>query len=484
MKQFLRTGKKALSVFMAVLMAMTALVLVAPESAKTFAEDEEPCVHRAFFDWYYTENPDEAGSFIKQRKCMYCDLIQTEKAADGTTNNVYYTVTYKNDWVTDTYEDIKNDNLAKTYKTEQVAFEYVLSGSAAAYKGIPTREKDFAYGKYNFTGWDVDTGSLNAVTTNIIASAAFEGEKVTHYISFFDADGKRLTIEQTASHGGAVQKPNDPDLGNVNFQRRFFTGWDYDYSHIYKDGGIHPEYFFIPNQYHLIYCDWDGTELAWEDFYIGDPATNNPTNPVRSNTNEYIYSFSGDWYSEEEMAKLENGEKATPINLDRLTLPFEYSEKPEGTEYKVYAKYDQRLKRYPLDLKVTYSDGYPAANCAIQIQGADGALLTTGYTDNNGKAHLELIYSTEYTISVTDNLGSAKQEKFTIAVTTGPYNMVLGDARGLHEGEADRCTCICHSPLSGIHIWFLNLLYSIFKIKYVCCYDMYATHGGELKYTK
>lgn len=489
MKQLLKTGRKALSVFMAVVMAMTALVLASPERLNAYAEGEEVCEHKAFDAWYFTVNPDDPGSYVKEKKCKYCDYTELEKTEEAV--NVYYTVTYVNPYVTDTYEDIKNDKLAKTHKTETLKTEYVLSGSAAAYNVIPVREKDLEFGKYNFTGWATDTGSLSNVSTNIVASAQFAGEEVTHKVSFYDADGGIIKVgdlyEQTVAHGGAIAPPTTvvegTNLGNVTFYKRIFTGWDYDYTKIYKGGGIKPEYDNVPMSYCLVYCDWDGTELAREDFEVYSALSNSPF-PTRSNTNEYLYVFSGDWYLEEEYEKLKNKEEASPINLDCVCLSTQYEALPEGSEIKVFAKYNQRLQRYPFNVKVSYLDGYPAAGVTVQIEGADGSYLAGGKTNAEGRVHLEFNYSTSYTVSVTDLMGSAKREQFTIADTTGPYNITLTNASQYHEGGKERCTCTCHSFLGGFHIFVLNVLYSIFKIKYVCCYDMYAVHGSELKYAE
>ena len=58
----------------------------------------------------------------------------------------------------------------------------------------------------------------------------------------------------------------------------------------------------------------------------------------------------------------------------------------------------------------------------------------------------------------------------------------LTPAAGYHEEYKPRCTCACHSFIGGLWITALNVMHYLFKVKYVCCYDMYATHGDKLAY--
>ena len=51
-----------------------------------------------------------------------------------------------------------------------------------------------------------------------------------------------------------------------------------------------------------------------------------------------------------------------------------------------------------------------------------------------------------------------------------------------NEQNKARCTCACHSFIGGLWVTGLNIMYYLFKVKYVCCYDMYATHGSKLSY--
>ena len=51
------------------------------------------------------------------------------------------------------------------------------------------------------------------------------------------------------------------------------------------------------------------------------------------------------------------------------------------------------------------------------------------------------------------------------------------------EEHQSRCRCICHNSFfRGIWVRVLNIMYRLFKIEYVCCYDMYATIGDLLAY--
>ena len=67
--------------------------------------------------------------------------------------------------------------------------------------------------------------------------------------------------------------------------------------------------------------------------------------------------------------------------------------------------------------------------------------------------------------------------------STQGVTIQLETAAQYNEQNKDRCTCACHSFIGGIWVTCLNLMYTLFKVKYVCCYDMYATHGSKLAYS-
>ena len=500
-----------------------------------FVEDPaRPAFGHSFCDWKYVEHPTEADAFAKWRECMNpgCTYSEYEKGAgaehegaDGI--NAYYKVTYYNEWITDSYETITTNKLtqkppmqytqlADTFKTKELASIYVLKNTEAFYpvKSTPKREKTREYGAYTFEGWtelkgqqafevlEVDETNtvLNPIPDGVLANTAkitkntdlyavFRCREVYYDVTFFNGDGRQLTVIEKVLHGHSAEYPDyliKPYRPEDNYYKYEFKGWSYDWSHIYENTGVFAEFNQVKKKFVLVYHDWDGTELGREDITYGAKAQNVPTVKGRPEDNTYIYTFLNKWV-------LQNGVEADVNNFTSI-----YDGAKEGAEIHVFAKYAQRKKAYIINFGVLDPFGQNLSDAKIQITNSKGQLIASGTTDINGDASITVDYSSVYGVTIvrgnywiegTFTLDPFNPGTITAAKVAGQNNtyqilVQLENNTDNPDSPEDRqCNCICHTFFGGMWITILNLLYRVFKIKHVCCYDMFVVHGDKLVYT-
>lgn len=498
-----------------------------------FVEDpERPKTGHNVSGWEYVAHPSVDDAYAKWRQCMNagCTFTEYEKgeadsesvAEDGV--NIYYKVNYYNEWVTDTYDVLEKNKintnpttiytkLAKTYKTECLASIYVLKGEAAVYpnKLNPVREKDVDYGGYTFEGWTEESGKqrlnkdatvepaetadLSKITANTDVYALFRCKDVYYPVRFCNPkvsegnpESTPLTTVQLILHGHSAEWPEEygePTMPENIYRNYKFTGWTYDYTAIYDEVNIIAEYETSMKEYVLVYHDWNGTELGRETIYYGGSAKSIPTPPERGEDSTYIYKFLNTW-------SLSNG---ATVNLENFTeIP---SDAKEGDEINVYANHSQRLKVYKVTLQIWDPYGMTCGGATVQVLNSKGQLVASTTTDADSYAYLSLNYSTVYTVKISrgnyalegtmslDPLASVTiplTKDLTAANTYYNYNVTLKDYTNDDDKPSDTCSCACHSFIGGIWIAVLNILYRVFKVKQVCCYDMYIVHGDKLVY--
>lgn len=459
-------------------------------------KDTEPLGH-VWGAWHYVEHPTVENAYAKQRDCTRgtCTAIEYErgKMSNEDDINVYYKVEFYNPWTTDTYYELNNGRtqLAKTYKTEKVNEAYYLAGTEATYPSsvLPKRDKDYTWGAYKLIDWTYDEvgqtdsalNDMKSITKNMAVYANFEGYDVYYKVRFWSGSDP-LTIEQIILHGHSAQYPFDNPTKADNLHYKYeFTGWDYDYTAIYDSVGINALYNEIPKTYTMVYCDWNGDELAREDFQYGDPAKKNPTNLERPENATYIYQFSGKWQTQPG--------KEEYINLNSLIVPLGTK---EGDAVKVYAKYYQKAKSYVVNIYGYGINKELIPGATVQIYNSNGQIVTTTKLDEESKAIITLNYDTSYQIVITDDVGNVGKGDIELNTTMKDENgklvptmttIYLKQYEDPDHGGSN-CHCICHSFLGGFWISILNMIYRLFGRKIVCCYDMFATHGDRLIYGK
>ena len=139
--------------------------------------------------------------------------------------------------------------------------------------------------------------------------------------------------------------------------------------------------------------------------------------------------------------------------------------------------------------------------------GENGHQLARGYTDSksysevtdskgNTYIHLTCSFAVQkaerYEISVasTDEKYEGKKTLYWSVYTT-MYDSVNNKMKSnilvdtsIRDGynQSVNCNCLCHGILKGLWVRVLNILYSLFKVKYECCPHMHAELGDLLAY--
>ena len=315
-----------------------------------------------------------------------------------------------------------------------------------------------------------------------------------------------------------------PTYMEKSFNKWGFDGWSIDFSNVQKDLQVYPKFTPVPKQYHINYFNYDGTaaEGLNSEYCLFGGYPKESSTPSRDGGLAYNYLFDC-WSLKANVDPTVNEDDAKYL-LDwslGLALPTDETlgqvkgqpgyidlygkETDESIELNVYAYYTRHNKEYPLSLTVVDRYGARVAGADVQVLGANGQLLdqtiaqtdengnytgrfapAVGKTDAEGKLFLRLPYQTEYTIQVSHgDYEGAKIKKTNIGEMQSVQGVTiqLEDPAQYNEENKARCTCACHSFIGGLWVVGLNLMYTLFKVKYVCCYDMYATHGSRLAYS-
>ncbi len=500
---------------------------------KIVEDPNQPATGHNLTDWEYVTHPSDKNAYAKHRHCQNvgCTYSEYETGAGADHEikgvNAYYQVNFYNEWVTDEYETLTQNEiaqnpiaytkLAKTYKTERLASVYVLKGTEAEYPGkVPVRGKDINYGGYDFEGWTDKKGfgrslkhepeeressegliiDLSNINANTEAYALFRSKDVYYTVCFanpYNNQGStRLTRDFKILHGHEITftkdgKPYDykPSMAENNQVKYEFTGWNYDINHIYDNVTVIARYNSIKKVYTLVYHDYDGNIVGRESITYGGAAQNVPTVAEKPEDDTYIYRNLNKWTL---------ADKTTEVNLSNFTSVPENAK--EGDEIHIYSKQDKRLKIYKVQFIVLDPYRQNLSGATVQVLDSRGQLAATATTDEKGVANIEITYSPIYTVKISrgnyaiegtftldlSNPGTIKLAKILEAERSYQSIVELINYTGEDMPVDKKCGCVCHTFLSGIWIFTMNLLYQVFKIRHVCCYDMFVVHGDKLKY--
>ena len=165
---------------------------------------------------------------------------------------------------------------------EGFAEQITVTGGTLLDLTVPTRTG------YTFLGWYTGE-SLNDGIVTTTTPVKEDMELIARWqintltVKFLDQDGKTLKI-QRVDYGSAATAPAAPTVDKF-----LFDSWDRDFSCVTSDLTVKAQY--VANTYTLSYETDGGTELADEEYYVGDiPVV--PTAPSKSG-----YYFIG-WYSD------------------------------------------------------------------------------------------------------------------------------------------------------------------------------------------
>lgn len=477
----------------------------------------EPTGHLFDANNYYYES--QAGDAYYFYKCVCsnenCNEV-TYKTNENTGEQIkYYTVTFYNPWVTDTYaQDVTYAKLAQTYKTTELGTIYVAEGETAIYSGVlPVREKDkheraiegsdyplMGYGSYVFSGWNkeapktgdidasADADALKNITEKTEVYATFQGVPKKYVVTFVNGDNAQISSHIEVTHGLhdplilTLFENNPPTKSDDSHYKYEFTGWDRDLNYFYDTCTVRPVFDTIEKEYIYVYHDSTGKE------FYRTTLTRSSTAPTftdeqrvryinKADDKKYIYQWTGEWCWE---------------NTGTIvTVPyFIPGAVKEGEEIHLYPVYNKKLINYELQVKVRFLEEnpfYTLEEFIVQVRDANGQLIGSGMTDENGVFTCFINYSSPVFITVMSEDTRCSGDA-SVSILYKDYPTVVDipiDAKASADNPLYDCHCVCHNSLiKPIWVRILNILYKLFNIKYVCCDDMYASLGELLVYTQ
>ncbi len=435
---------------------------------------------------------------------------------------------------------------------------YVKEGSKAyadgkaAFDGIiPVKNNDTSAGGYKFDTWvaeddgtDISAKVIEENTVFLAKFKATENYTVTYtfkngstpifesmqgvpYGSTVIYDGETPTKAKTVENsyefaGWRVENINATDSENFAGLREPITLY---HQHVI----IYAQYNAVPNRYNIELVKYNGKPFE----YNGQPIKKDVAffeeivsedilktlDISRPNTETYTFAETASW-----KIYAVNGHKVTGrdviVGLDRLSLPQSVTVEGEDgqpmtigyEEYDVISVsplYKSQYRTYPITVSIMhnyfeeedlYDNKTPRSDILddfyVTVYNANGAVLTSGQTNSEGKVTVYIPFSTTWRFeAVTKNgkyFGATDVNPLSYDADTGKplYEVIhiegVGVAPSLSkswsDGNTHSCRCVCHSFLSGLLIRIYNFIYRIFGIEYKCCDDLFAVHGDILIY--
>ena len=182
----------------------------------------------------------------------------------------------------------------KNYDGTLLSESVVEKGGTAIYTGPTPTRMETATCTYTFTGWDQP---LENITSDCVRVAQYEEilKPVTNYykVTFKNYDGtllQEVTIEEgkTATYSG--QTPTKPSTPTHSYT---FIGWDGSLENITSDCVRIAQFSETQVKFTVSFKNYDDTLLYETYVESGKTATYMGPTPVRPETNEYSYTFSG-----------------------------------------------------------------------------------------------------------------------------------------------------------------------------------------------
>ncbi len=415
-------------------------------------------------DCYYKYQPCTREYVVKgQEDTVKCDARSYELDADGA-KEIYYSVKFVNDWVTATYNpDVKYTDLAYTYKQEDLHTEkiYVKKGDEAVYdlKRKPSREKDTAFGRYNYAGWSTTPGDTEPMLhlivekNNTVFYPVFEGAEVKYNVTYYGVNNEQLTVTQKVVHGGSLPyRVNgdgdyyaDPVKAADLVNTYEFEGWivsgnktepvttvEMDTYPIYDNIILQPSFKAEKIKYTIeLYEEtFNGKGEAQYNLYEYNGKTaifegvtlesnllddshpdeigliNNKNFITRESDKTYFYTWKGTW----QVLKAD-GSYGTKVNLNNFKgfskndiIVTEGSNGEEIRTIRLVPVFERSLVRYAVDIKMevpsSEDDSYYLGEAEVQVIANDGQVAAIGKTNADGMFRCYLNYNVPFTVNV------------------------------------------------------------------------------------
>ena len=228
----------------------------------------------------------EASYYVKECQRKSCNATEKENGDVV----MYYTVRFVNAKATKSYLEtyngvpVKHAKLTDEFETVDLLSKTVFVKHGGSYKytgAMPKRNKDVAYGKYNFVGWTTDVNNdtnpaestimrgieedpiqyvtVSGVTKNTIYYACWQGDdNVTYSVQFVNEDGSSWI---SANNGAVTVKHGDkinyiwiyPSKASTTASDFEFIGWGCGDSTKVDKNGNKTEYdeYLLSNNMHI-----------------------------------------------------------------------------------------------------------------------------------------------------------------------------------------------------------------------------------------
>ncbi len=468
-----------------------------------------------FIGWMLNKNLDLATT---------ADIIKdSDKNYKITTEAVHANAKYYAAWegVNVTYKTIVYNSDGQ----QLLIAQNVKHGDSIDYPfSYPTRESETSV-DYTFAGWEIGTKTaagdkydfypVNEAHIKDIPIFSGDAIKAAHSttarkyrIEFCDAQWNKQGVVDVAYNSDVTNKMEGIEYGNYSDETYLYEYKGYWETE--KGQKVYLENFTVPKgsiDYNdPIYLKDDkgnyflttgGDKLEVEElhsYYYNNAGYFNKdvityVFPVNEK-GDYIVNSSGNAVC---ILVYDKGIQQIDLNGNRTS--FSEADARNLRNIKVKPAYVQRVRKY----KATIVTNIPSTELVpedyksgliVQVTNENGQLLASGITKNN-KCEIVVPKAEMYNITVVSPNEKYYAEKGIVwSIFKDMYDktdiiMDLSLNKDYSEEHQSRCRCICHNTFfRGVWVRVLNILYSLFKVKYVCCYDMYATIGDLLAYTK
>lgn len=336
----------------------------------------------------------------------------------------------------------------------------------------PPEKSETIAATYKFKGWS--TKAYKPYSTNLIANEDIENFKVYGDVNFYPV------YNEIAKN--YVVKFYDPQGENVIK---------------YKENGVNKEAVFENINV--------GKDLVG-DYDAINSFIKHTESFAKPEDKDYIYIWNGQW------AILNpNGSIGRTVNIRRFNLyEGEYNiavdadgnpivDETTGEVKKVVMilpVFEKKRQLYAVDIEMIVPTGedtdYNRFGADVHVVDKNNQLVASGLTDENGKFRCYLYNNVPLTVTIATSddkyIGTAQitsLEKAFNGTQDDEANLNLKRVQmSLNPEYETHCLCIHHNALlQPIFVRILNILYNLFNVKYVCCYDMYSTIGPLLEYT-
>ena len=213
------------------------------------------------------------------------------------TGNATYTANYS---ATKNKYTVTWKNIGQIIETD-TGVEY---GTTPSYDGAtPTKGADQQY-TYTFEGWDPEVETVKGDATY---NAKYNNTLNKYEVKFVDEDGTTpLKVNYSGQEVNSVKydygtkaadivRPKNPEKTATAEYTYTFTGWTPAIADVTDDATYKATYSRAKNRYTIKFVDYNGDVISSAEYEYGKTAADivRPSNPSRTATAEYTYSFSG-----------------------------------------------------------------------------------------------------------------------------------------------------------------------------------------------